>query len=316
MTPDRFFSLLLALQARETTTTTDLAAQLGTSVRTVHRDLRWLQEAGLPVLIRRGRWGGVTLLPGGALDTSRLTPDERDHLALHGLDDAQREQLGAAAEARRAQQKVRLTKSASSTGVLPLSAVVTTDNRPWFSPDTEGLPPAALVGDLRRGVRLRIRYRRNEETEATWRVVDPYGLLAKAGRWYLVADSSGDPRLYALERLVGWEPMRAARRTRQGATLDGVAAGLTALWENPDAFRIHAELDADHIGTARRILGRRLTVGDTAGAGRVSITVAGRNVEDVRLLLPFGDSVTVTGPPEARARIGQLAADILRTYET
>jgi predicted DNA-binding transcriptional regulator YafY len=65
VTSDRFFSLLLALQSRETMTTADLAAQVGVSVRTVLRDLQWLQEAGFPLLIRRGRWGGVTLLPVG-----------------------------------------------------------------------------------------------------------------------------------------------------------------------------------------------------------------------------------------------------------
>jgi predicted DNA-binding transcriptional regulator YafY len=314
VTPDRFFSLLLALQSRETTTTTELAAQVGVSVSTVLRDVQWLQEAGFPLLIRRGRWGGVALLPGGLLDTSRLTPNERDHLALYGLDDIQREQLGAAADTQRAHQKVRSTLRSSITDALPLSAVVTTDNRPWFFQDNEGLPPAALVGDLRRGVRLLIRYRRSEEIEPTWRVVDPYGLLAKAGRWYLVADSAGRPHLHALERLVDWEPMRATRRLRPGATLNGIAAELTAHWENPKAFQIHAELDSHQLSRARRILGRRMTIRDTAGAQRVSITVTGRDVEDVRLLLQFGDSVTVTDPAEARMRIRQLATEILQQY--
>lgn len=46
----------------------------------------------------------------------------------------------------------------------------------------------------------------------------------------------------------------------------------------------------------------------------MSITVTGRDLEDVRLLLQFGDSVTVTGPAEARERIRQLAEQILRMY--
>jgi len=314
VTPDRFFSLLLTLQSRESTTTADLAAHVGVSVRTVIRDLRWLQEAGFPLLIRRGRWGGVTLLPGGMLDTSRLTSTERDHLTLYGLDDTQREQLGAAADIRRAHQKMRSTPRPSDTDVLPLSEIVTTDNRPWFSRDSEGLPPAALVGDLRRAVRLRIYYRRSGDIDATWRVVDPYGLLAKGGRWYLVADTAGRPHLHALERIVAWEPMRAARRTRPDVTLQSVASDLTAHWENPETFQIHAELDTNQLDRARRILGRRLTIQDTAGAHRVRITVSGREVEDVRQLLQFGNSVTVTGPTEARERIRQLATQILQMY--
>jgi predicted DNA-binding transcriptional regulator YafY len=307
VTPDRFFSLLLALQSGESTTTADLAARVGVSVRTVLRDLKWLQDAGFPLVIRRGRFGGVTLLPGGALDTSRLTPGERDGLALHGLDARQREQLGAGADIRRAHRKVRSSPGAATAGLLPLSSVVATDNRPWYAADTGGPSPAALVADLRRGVRLRVRYRRSGETEATWRVVDPYGLLAKAGRWYLVADSAGRPHLHALERLSAWEPLRAARRLRPDATLDSVAAELTARWDNPAGFPIHAELDASQLGRARRILGRRLAVRDATGPGRVGITVTGRDVEDVRLLLQFGDSVTVTAPAAARERIRWLA---------
>ncbi|QYC37842.1 HTH domain protein [Nonomuraea coxensis DSM 45129] len=312
MTPDRFFSLLLALQTRETITTGDLADQVGVSVRTVLRDLRWLQEAGFPILVERGRWGGVTLLPGGALDTSRLTPTERDHLALHGLDDEQRRQLGAAADSRRAHKKVAVRRSAPS--LLPLSAVVTTDNRPWFGPDAQGADPSAIIGDVRRGVRLRILYRRSAEAGPTWQVVDPYGLLAKAGRWYLVADRAGVPRLYSLERLVDWRPMRVPRRLRPETTLAGAAAELTARWETTDALQVHAVLQARQLDRARRILGSRLTVHPPEGGDEVAITVTYRELEAVRQLLQFAESITVTDPPEARARIQELARSVLHHY--
>lgn len=314
MTPDRFFSLLIALRTRESVTTTDLAREVGVSVRTVLRDLRWLQEAGFPVLIRRGRWGGVMLLSGGALDTARLTPAERDHLALYGLDDTQREQLGGGADGRRARGKVAPRGRTVGEPLLPLSAVVTTDNRPWFTPLAEGIGPGELVGDLRRGIRLRIRYRRSSETHPTWQTVDPYGLLAKGGRWYLVADRAAHPRLYSLERLTAWRPMRTPRRLRPGATLERVAADLTAGWERTEAVRIEGVLDTGHVERAQRILGTRLTVHLPGDGERVRVTVACRVVDDVRQLLQFADHLTVTGPVEARERIRDLAARTLEQY--
>ncbi|GAA2281127.1 hypothetical protein GCM10010145_60740 [Streptomyces ruber] len=319
MTPDRFFSLLLALRTREVVTTADLADRVGVSVRTVLRDLRWLQEAGFPVLVERGRWGGVTLLPGGTLDTSRLTPAERDHLALHGLDDTQRRQLGADAESRRARAKITAHRRPAAS-LLPISAVVTTDNRPWFGRNAEdagGADPSAVVGDVRRGVRLRIRYRRRDDAEPAWQIVDPYGLLAKAGRWYLVADRASVPRLYSLERLVDWRPMRAPRRLRPATTLADVAAELTSRWETTDAVRVHGRLAVRQLDRARRILGSRLTVRPPGGEGEKEavITVACREIEDVRQLLPFADDLTVTAPPEARDRIRELAARISRRYD-
>jgi predicted DNA-binding transcriptional regulator YafY len=312
VTPDRFFSLLLALQTRETVTTADLASQVGASVRTVLRDLRWMQEAGFPLLVQRGRLGGVSLLPGGALDTSRLTAAERDDLALHGLDDAQRQQLGSGADSRRARKKVAAARQQPAS-VLPLSAVVTTDNRPWFGSGAAGTDPSGIVGDVRRGVRLRIRYRRSEDVEPTWQLVDPYGLLAKAGRWYLVADRSGVPRLYSLERLVDWRPTRSPRRLRS-TTLAAVVAELTSRWEADDTIRIHAVLDTRQLDRARRILGSRLTVRAPEGEDQVAITFACREIEDVRQLLPFAADITVIEPREARARIRELAQQVVHRY--
>jgi predicted DNA-binding transcriptional regulator YafY len=82
VTPDRFFSLLLALQSRPETTVAALADETGVSARTVIRDLNWLRDAGFPVLMRRGKYGGVFMLPGDTLDAARLTPREREHLTL------------------------------------------------------------------------------------------------------------------------------------------------------------------------------------------------------------------------------------------
>ncbi|NEC16615.1 WYL domain-containing protein [Streptomyces sp. SID8014] len=320
MTPDRFFALLLALQTRRAPVTAgDLAAETGVSVRTVLRDLRWLQDAGFPVLVERGRWGGVTLLPGGALDTARLTPDERDQLALHGLDDRQRRQLGAAVEGRRARAKVAARPAGTATAPLPLSAVVATDSRPWFWSGPQGLEPSALIGDVRRGVRLRVRYRRSAETAPAWQLVDPYGLLAKAGRWYLVADRSGTPRLYSLERLTEWRPTGSPRRLRPGVSLADAVAQLTTGWEESAVLHVHGVLAARHAERARRVLGSRLTVrrpedGADVGDDEVAVTLSCRVLEEVRQLLPFADDLTVTGPPEARARLRELAAGIVERY--
>jgi biotin operon repressor len=41
-----------------------LAAEFGVSVRTILRDVQALVEAGIPVLTERGKYGGISLLPG------------------------------------------------------------------------------------------------------------------------------------------------------------------------------------------------------------------------------------------------------------
>jgi predicted DNA-binding transcriptional regulator YafY len=311
VTPDRCFSLLLALRSRPDTTVAALAEDTGVSERTVMRDLRWLQDAGFPVLARRGRYGGVSMLPGGALDTSRLTPPEREHLALTGLDEDQRRRLGVEAVSDRARRKVAGARSGD--GLLAVGDLVVSDNRPWFGREPEGVTPAQLIGDLRRGVRLRVEYRRPGEA-ATRRTVDPYGLLAKGGRWYLVADESGEPRLLNLQRIAAWEPLRAARRLRPGARLTSVAAELTSGWEAKGDLTVRLLIKDYQVPRAERILGSRLSIAESDGEGRTAAVLHCRELEDVRQLLPFADTVTILDPPEARRRVRELARQILDHY--
>ncbi|RRS01333.1 helix-turn-helix transcriptional regulator [Glycomyces terrestris] len=308
MTPDRCFSLLLAL--RSDTTVAALAAATGVSERTVMRDLRWLQDAGFPVLARRGHYGGVSMLPGGALDTSRLTPPEREHLALTGLDDEQRRRLGVEAVSDRARRKV--AGAGSGDGLIAVGDLVVSDNRPWFGPEPAGVSPAALIGDLRRGVRLKVHYERTGSMR--WRTVDPYGLLAKGGRWYLVADEAGAPRLLNLLKIDRWEPLRTPRRLRPGVRLAEVAAELTSGWETGGDLEVRLRIQGHQVERAQRLLGSRLTLGEPEPDGTAPGVLRCRVLEDVRQLLPFADSATVTGPPEARERVKALAQQILDHY--
>lgn len=310
VTPDRCFSLLLALRSQPETTAAALAEATGVSERTVLRDLRWLQDAGFPVITLRGRHGGVSMLPGGALDTSRLTPPEREHLALTGLDDDQRRRLGVEEVSDRARRKVA---SRPGDGLIAVGDLVVSDNRPWFGRGPGGVSPAAMIGDLRRGVRLKVDYERTGRP-SRWRTVDPYGLLAKGGRWYLVADEAGTPRLLNLLKVVRWEALRAPRRLRPGVGLAALAGELTSDWESGGDLDVRLRLQGDQVERAQRLLGSRLTLGEPEADGTTPGVLRCRVLEDVRQLLPFADSATVTGPPEARERIKALARQIVDHY--
>ncbi|MEV0646367.1 WYL domain-containing protein [Phytomonospora sp. NPDC050363] len=315
MTPDRFFSLMLLLESRDAVTTHDLASALGVSLRTVTRDLNWLRDAGLPVTAQRGRHGGVTMLPGSGPDLTRLTPDERDHLSLVGLDEKQREELEASAETRRALTKIAASRSRRGDGLLPLTDVVHVDSRPWLQARADGVSPAALIGPVRRGRRLRIEYSGTRRSHPRDLIVDPYGLLAKAGTWYLVADHTRVPRMYRLERITTWSEVAEPRRIRENQSLATVAAALLGEWAHDHAVEVSATIDRAQLDRARRIFGPRIVPDDhDAAASVVKVTIRFREVEDVRALLPFGSAITVHGPIEAKARLRDLAVELARHY--
>ncbi|MEV4812990.1 helix-turn-helix transcriptional regulator [Micromonospora avicenniae] len=315
MTPDRFFALMLLLESRDGATTQELASALGVSLRTITRDLNWLRDAGLPVTAHRGRLGGVTMLPGAGLDLTRLTADERDHLALIGLDEKQRAELDASVESRRALAKIAAKQSRRDQELLPLTDVVHVDSRPWLQTSTSGTTPASLIGSVRRGRRLRIEYDSSRESCPRDLIVDPYGLFAKAGVWYLVADCARVPRMYRLERITTWKEVDQPRRIRENQTLATVAAALTDQWAHNHAIEVSVTIDQSQIERAERIFGPRLVRHDREeSATGHKVTIRFLHLEDVRALLPFGDAITVHGPTEARAHLRALATNLAHHY--
>ncbi|WP_202977429.1 HTH domain-containing protein [Streptomyces sp. E2N166] len=92
--PQRLIELLAALQARRRATAESLADELGVSTRTVLRDVRALVDAGIPVLTERGKYGGISLLPGDQADLSKLTTGEADLLRAVGLDPERARRVG------------------------------------------------------------------------------------------------------------------------------------------------------------------------------------------------------------------------------
>ncbi|SEE35017.1 Predicted DNA-binding transcriptional regulator YafY, contains an HTH and WYL domains [Arthrobacter alpinus] len=315
MKSQRLLSMMLLLQTRHQMTAADLADELDVSVRTILRDVTTLADADVPVFAERGRYGGVVLLPGSQLDVSKLSMVELDALKLLGLDPGQARQLGVDAATRTAHRKLASRRPLAGHSLVPLSELVNVDNMPWFSPETQGASVADLGKDLQFGRRLRILYRSSAERDASWRTVDPYGLLAKAGRWYLVADIDGSPRLYSQERVQSWEVLAEDRCLRQGESLASVSRHLSATVEHRGGITVTALLSLDRVDLARRILGSRLTSSKPLDAGRVEITIAYDQVEAVRQLLQFGANLHVTSPPEAQAVMRDVATATSALYQ-
>lgn len=315
----RLLSMILLLQTRGRMTAAEFAERLEVSRRTVLRDVEALSAMGVPVYTERGHGGGIVLLPGSRLDLSRLEPREIEALELAGLDAAQRERLGLGEVHETAARKLA-TRAVHQPASL--SELVIIENSPWLAPPEEGIEPAELVLDLRARTRWEIDYRRSGQERPARLVVDPYGLVSKAGRWYLVADAPGPvrgdprgedaggpvPRLFALERLSAHRPLAEAVRHRPGATLAGTWQQLRTA--DASEVLVDTRLRSPWRDFARRVLGSRIAeIGDDED-GWCAMTVRFADVRGVRQLLQFAEHLEVLGPPQARALIREAAADL------
>ncbi|NUP17320.1 MAG: WYL domain-containing protein [Streptomyces sp.] len=189
----RLIKMVLLLQSRPSMTAAELASELEVSERTVTRDAQALSEAGVPVYADRGRTGGYRLIGGYRTRLTGLGRSEAEALFLSGVPGALREMgLEDAASAARLKVSAALMPSvrdASRTAAQRFHL----DAPNWFKePKTPELLPAVAdaVWDDRRIV---ARYRRGEgeQQRDVARELEPYGLVLKAGVWYLCARVAG-----------------------------------------------------------------------------------------------------------------------------
>ncbi|WP_077800324.1 YafY family protein [Streptomyces sp. JHA26] len=157
-----------------------LATRFEVSARTVQRDLQTLMQTGVPVRTTPGRGGGWSIDPTMTLPPIHLTAEEASALtaALAGAG-ASTPYAGAARTA--AQKIVASTAGPASAAAQELAArIVTLPTR------VDPAVRTAVEQALADSVALRLSYTDAAGHESD-RVVEPAGLLAADGRWYLIA---------------------------------------------------------------------------------------------------------------------------------
>ncbi len=228
----RLIKMVLLLQSRPTMTASELARELEVSERTVTRDAQALSEAGVPVYAERGRAGGYRLVGGYRTRLTGLGRDEAEALFLSGVPGALREMgLEDIASAARLKVSAALLPSLRD---APRTAAQRfhLDAPAWFrEPAAPALLPAVAdaVWDDRC---LSARYRRGESEVV--RELEPYGLVLKAGVWYLCARvrtaeteakgakaGTGAFRTYRIDRFVGVDVMEDRFSRDEGFDLPG-----------------------------------------------------------------------------------------------
>jgi predicted DNA-binding transcriptional regulator YafY len=185
----RLVALLLTLQQRGGATAAELADTLEVSIRTIYRDVSALQAAGVPLWAESGPGGGIRLMDGWRTRLDGLTSQEAAALFLSGAPAALTE-LGLSTVLVAAQAKVLSGLPSQLRGHAGrIRERFHLDAPGWFHRQEElsHLPTVAdAVWEQRR---LDMRYRRGEGHVD--RMLEPFGLVLKAGVWYVVARAVG-----------------------------------------------------------------------------------------------------------------------------
>ena len=281
MRASRLISLLLLLQTRGQMTAAELAAELEVSERTVHRDIEALSGAGIPG--PAAELGLGTVVAAAQLKILASLPPELR------------------ARASRLVERFHLDAAA------------------WYHPD-EAVP---CLGELSEAVwearRVKIGYDRGDKTVD--RILEPLGLVLKAGVWYLVAGVDGQPRTYRVSRVARVETLDEAFERPAHFDLASFWTESSSAYER-DTPRVEVELRIarDRLDRLRSVIGtrpfetlERLDADDPDGWLHVRVKLDWPN-EATTQILAVGPGCELLGPESLRQRIAEEARGVAARY--
>ncbi|MER5535008.1 helix-turn-helix transcriptional regulator [Streptomyces mirabilis] len=313
MKSSRLVSILLLLQTRGRMTAADLAEELGVSVRTVYRDVEALSAAGVPLYGDAGHAGGYRLLDGYRTRLTGLTEGEAEALFLAGVPGPAAE-LGLGPVLAAAQLKVRAALPRElRTHADRISGRFHLDAPGWYA-DADDTPYLPAVADAVWNARvLHVLYRRWREPTDVRRRLEPYGLVLKAGRWYVVAGPG--PRTFRVDQIL--ELTSTEEEFSRPETFD-LAAYWTA-YHQEFHDRLHRAEAVIRIAPGAVLTGPAARAAEVNGHtdtdGWTRATVPIESIDQAHdAFLRLGAAIEVLEPAELRERIARTVAALARLY--
>lgn len=318
MRADRLISLLMLLQSRGKLTAQTLAEELEVSERTIYRDVDALSAAGIPIYGDPGPEGGYSLLDSYRTTLTGLSEGEVRALFMLTIPSPLVD-LGVSDELKAALRKLAASLPAA------FSASKETIRQRFYLDPTWRDQPDAPVPHLKTIHRAVTEDRRILITYPAWigptftRCVDPLGLVAKEGEWYLVYACGGPPRVHRVNDLLGAELLDEP--CARPADFD-----LVHFWQTWCAgreerlYRVTLRVAPHFISVLPHYAGQAVAAALAQASppdadGWITVDVSFRSLEEARSrLLTCGSGVEVLAPLALRCTVLDHAEQIVKLY--
>jgi predicted DNA-binding transcriptional regulator YafY len=160
--------------------------------------------------------------------------------------------------------------------------------------------------------RIRLSYRRALD-RVVERIVEPLGLVCKAGVWYLLAAVEGAPRVYRVSRIEDAEPTEETFERPPDFDLRATWAAAVVRFKvgSPGTVMVTLRVDPSVSGRFTRVAGDQIVRRTEGGA----VLEMPAHEGALALLVAFGSSVEVLAPADLRARLADLGRGLTSMYD-
>lgn len=309
---DRLVATVLLLQSKRLIRAEDIARHFSISLRTVYRDMRSLDEAGVPVAAEAGE--GYSLASGYHLPPVMFTKEEASalfigsELAKQFTDDTLRTHIETAL------LKVRSVLPAETQEHLDALGNATFIAPRYASKPQRGNHTAAIQEAIASRRVLRIDYYSYLNDESTKRTVEPLGMIYYAERWHLIAycrlrEDIRDFRTDRIESLALKDETFPKRKDfsfkehfRTSAAMEKSIE--VQVWFDKKIVRFASE--KEYYGL----------VGESRADGGIVMTFLVAELAPIsHWLLSFGTSVQIGSPDTLRAMLRAEAETLAKHYQ-
>ncbi|WP_439558235.1 helix-turn-helix transcriptional regulator [Dyadobacter sp.] len=200
----RLVAILTQLQSRRMVTSTELAGRFNVSVRTIYRDIRTLESAGVPIVTEEGK--GYSLVDGYRLPPVMFSEEEAnalitaEKLVLLNKDSLLQNYAGAVTKI-----KAVLRGNLKDQTDL-LSRRVAFEETSSLKSSSNFLSSVQIA--LTHFNVIQLTYQSSAKDEMTTRLVEPFAVINRLGEnWYLIAwcRTRQDFRLFRFDRVIRLE---------------------------------------------------------------------------------------------------------------
>lgn len=309
---DRIVAILIQLQTRRVVKARDLADRFQVSLRTIYRDIRSLEAAGVPITGEAGI--GYSVMDGYRLPPVMFTREEAASFVA-GEKLMQRftdKRLGAHYES--AMYKIKSVLRGSVR-----EHVAALESQIWISSAHElfheNTPDALeiLLESIAGRKQVSLHYKAFEREEAVSRTIEPVGLFHEHNYWYVMGycHLRQDYRQFRTDRIL------RIGRTDHPFTREehmSIEAFRNARPDMSDrirvVFRVHREA-VKYIRTGRKYYG---FVSETEQGDYMEMTFMVNEHSDTlaRWYMMFGDCSEIVSPDSFRQQVRQMAEKVLR----
>lgn len=179
----RLTAILIQLQTKRLLTATALAEKFGVSVRTIYRDFRTLEQAGVPILTEEGR--GYSLMEGYKIPPIMFSESQASALILAEQLVLKNKDSSLIKDYTEAIDKVKaVLRQAEKDKMNLLSERTNFSKGPFLKHNSSSL--STLQNAITNFYLAKIEYT-NSENKTTKRTIEPFALINTIESWVLVA---------------------------------------------------------------------------------------------------------------------------------